>query len=406
MWQEELLRKITQRSQNYFEDDIIEHKKELSSKIEGSRILVIGGAGSIGSSTIKSMVEFKPDTLHIVDQNENDLAELVRDLRNSSLSFPIKDFSALPIDFGSSIMRRFLNDSAPYDYVLNFAALKHVRSEKNIHSLLQILQTNIIKASRLLQWLHEKGNSLRYFCVSTDKAANPVNFMGASKRLMERMIFSEELFSEGNISSTSARFANVTFSNGSLLDSFLRRMQKQQPIAAPEKTKRFFITMPESGHICLMATFCAPDRHILIPRINQDFGLIELEQVAITVLEYYGYKPKIYCDEAEAKCNFQADLQEKNYPLLLTPLDTGGEKDFEEFVGDSETTIDIGMKNILSIKYKQDNQGSLKSFINDIIQFIDDPFYPIENERINTMISSLIPEFHHKQSDKNLDQRM
>lgn len=403
---ESITRQITGRQIDLFTKDVMQQDGYLRDRIGTSRILVIGGAGTIGSATIRSMLPFRPKTLHVVDQNENSLTELVRDLRSRSTSFEVPDFKTLPLDFGSPVMERFLIDSPPYDNVLNFAALKHVRSEKDIYSLLQILDTNIVKSSNLLQWLSNKDHPSRYFCVSTDKAANPAGFMGASKRVMEHLIFSRETYAGDRLTVSSARFANVAFSNGSLLESFIRRVEKQQPLAAPEKTRRYFVSMEEAGQICLLAAFCAPNDKILIPRLDPQNDLIELEKVAGMVLRYYNFEPVIYSNDLKAKHHIQKDIENGLYPLVLTPLDTSGEKPYEEFVGAGETVVEIGMKNLLAIPYQPCLEGAIKQLLNELTVVINNPTLTVFKEDLVQLISSVVPQFHHMETGKNLDQRM
>ena len=279
-----LSRTITGRTTDLFTSDMDLRQKELSERIAGSRILIIGGAGSIGSATVHALSAFRPHALHVVDQNENGLAELVRDLRSSTVELPVSDFRTLPLDFGSPIMQRFLTDAEPYDFVLNFAANKHVRTEKDVYSVLQLFNTNVVKTAHFLRWLAENNSARRFFCVSTDKAANPVNLMGASKRIMEHLVFSEEIISTQNLEVTSARFANVAFSNGSLLESFLQRIQKRQPLAVPRNTRRYFVSLREAGQICLLAAICAPHGHIVIPKLDPKNDLQDLQSIAVKVL--------------------------------------------------------------------------------------------------------------------------
>jgi FlaA1/EpsC-like NDP-sugar epimerase len=234
----DLARLATGREKELFTEDIDRFRTELTQRIGGSRILVIGGAGSIGAATVRSLVPFGARSLHVVDQNENTLVELVRDLRSRFDASKLPDFRTLPLNFGSPIMERFLMEEEPYDFVLNFAALKHVRSEKDCCSILQMLDTNVVKPAYLLKWLVNRGGLRGYFCVSTDKAANPVNLMGASKRLMEHVIFSGEVAECRDVKITSARFANVAFSDGSLLQGWLMRLSQGQPLAVPRDTRR------------------------------------------------------------------------------------------------------------------------------------------------------------------------
>jgi FlaA1/EpsC-like NDP-sugar epimerase len=397
---------ITKRSISFFQDDFNAQYKTLKNLIKNSRILVIGGAGSIGSATVRILSEFGPAALHVVDHNENDLAELVRYLRNEIDSLSSTDFRTLPLDFGSSLMYRFLSESSAYDFVLNFAALKHVRSEKDVYSLLRMFDVNLVKTARYLGWLSTKQSAYKYFCVSTDKAANPVNLMGASKQLMEQLIFSNEILTNPSQTATSARFANVAFSKGSLLESFIIRLNSRQPIAVPRKTLRYFISPKESGQICVLAAFCAPNRHLLIPALESKNDLVDLEAVAAMVLHSYGLKPRVYEDEGLARSNVETDLEKKYYPVLLTPLDTSGEKPYEEFVGDGEKAVDVGMTSLLGIEHEPKPVSPVFSFIKHIEEIILHPEREITKRDIVDSVKRLIPNFEHIETGKNLDERM
>jgi FlaA1/EpsC-like NDP-sugar epimerase len=397
---------ITKRSVSLFQGDFDSQRENLKNLIKNSRILVIGGAGSIGSATVRLLIEFKPSVLHVIDHNENGLAELVRYLRNEIDNLSSTDFRTFPLDFGSSLMHRFLSESSAYDFVLNFAALKHVRSEKDVYSLLRMFDVNLVKTIRYLGWLSKKQTAYKYFCVSTDKAANPVNLMGASKQLMEQLIFSNEILTNPSRTATSARFANVAFSKGSLLESFIIRLDNRQPIAVPKKTLRYFISPKESGHICVLAAFCTPSRHLLIPALESKNDLVDLEAVATMVLHSYGLKPRIYEDEVLARRNVKTDLEKKYYPLLLTPLDTSGEKPYEEFIGDGEKVVDVGMTSLLGIKHETNSISPVISFIKYIEEIMLHPEMAITKRDIVESVKRLIPNFEHIETGKNLDERM
>lgn len=397
---------VTQRSVSLFRHDLDSFNAVLKDRLNGSRVLVIGGAGSIGSATIGTLAEFGPAALHVVDHNENELAELIRCLRNSSKDLSSTDLRTFPLDFGSPLMYRFLSQMAPYDHVLNFAALKHVRSEKDVYSLLRMFEVNLVKALRFLEWLSEGQRVYRYFCVSTDKAANPVNLMGASKYLMERLIFSDEVQGSPSRTATSARFANVAFSKGSLLESFLIRLSRHEPIAVPRQTRRYFISSEESGQICALAAFCAPDGHLLIPALDEDVGLIELEEIARIVLRAHGLKPRFYEDELVSKQNVGRDMGGGYYPVLLTPLDTSGEKAYEEFVGEGELTIDVGMDNLRAINPGRAPADRVISFVRRIEELVSNPQMVTSKTAIVEMVQDLIPGFRHIETGKSLDGRM
>jgi FlaA1/EpsC-like NDP-sugar epimerase len=368
--------------------------------------LVIGGSGSIGSATVRAMIPFRPRSIHVVDRNENTLAELVRDLRSGPDGLAIGDFRTLPLDFGSPIMRRFLMEQEPYDGVLNFAALKHVRSEKDIYSLLSMLDTNIVKPARLLRWLAELGFRGSYFCVSTDKAANPVNMMGASKRAMEHVAFSGEA-AEGFIASvSSARFANVAFSDGSLLQSFCLRLEKRQPLAVPANTRRYFVSLAEAGHICLLAAVCAPNKHLLVPRLSSAYDLRELEPIAVEFLRMHHWEPRIYRNENEARANVEKDMSAGHYPLLITDLDTSGEKAYEEFVGADERALEIGMSRLLAVPYQPRSHGTVAAFLTKIEELLTGVGRRVEKRDIVRRLSMVVPELKHIERGKSLDERM
>jgi len=397
---------VTKRNVSLFQYDFDSHRKSLANSIKDSRILVIGGAGSIGSATVRTLSEFSPSALYVVDQSENDLAELVRYLRNESDNLSSTDFRTLPLDFGSTLMQRFLSETPAFDFILNFAALKHVRSEKDVYSLLQMFNVNLVKTARFLGWLSKKQTNYRYFCVSTDKAANPVNLMGASKYLMEHLIFSREVLANPSRTAVSARFANVAFSRGSLLESFIERLNKRQPLAVPKNTLRYFISPRESGHICVLAAFCAPNRHLLIPVLDSDSDLIELETIATIVLDSYGFKPEYYEDEKLARKSVETDIKKGRYPLLLTPLDTSGEKPYEEFVAEGEKTVDVGMATLKGIIYEPKPIEQVMSFIKYIEELILQPEITVTKQDIVESVKRIIPNFDHMETGKNLDERM
>ena len=403
----ELARLATGRTRELFSDDFQRCHSVLEQEIRDRRILVIGGAGSIGGATIRKMVPFGPRALHVVDQNENGLAELVRDLRSSNDPADLKDLRTLPLNFGGPVMERFLREEAPYDHVLNFAALKHVRSEKDCFSILQMLDTNVVRPAHLLRWLAARGGVRRYFCVSTDKAANPVNLMGASKRLMEHVIFSEATTAgDAGIKVTSSRFANVAFSDGSLLQGWLMRLAKGQPLAVPRDTRRYFVSLPEAGQICLLAAFATPDRHLLVPRLDPSNDLIDLAGLATQVLRQSGYTPQVFETEEEARAAMTNGKANGSYPLLLTPLDTSGEKPYEEFVGEGERSVDLGLTQLSGVAYLPAHAEVLAGFMRRVEEMIDTPGKPASKEQLVEEIQRVLPEFHHIASAKTLDQRL
>jgi nucleoside-diphosphate-sugar epimerase len=396
----------TGRSTDLFLPDLQRCWHHILDRIENRRLLVLGGAGSIGAATSALLSQFQPAALHVVDQNENALAELVRDLRSRPSGLHMMDFRALPLDYGSAIMCRFLMTQRPYDLVLNFAALKHVRSEKDTCSLLQMLDTNVIKPIRCWRWLKEAGSQADYFSVSTDKAADPGSLMGASKRIMEHLIFSATGSLTDGRRVTSARFANVAFSSGSLLESFLRRFEKCQPLVCPNEVSRFFISLREAGQLCTLAATCGPDRHIVIPRLSQEKDLRLLTKIAIGFLRLHGLEPETYEDEERARTAVHSDLLKGRYPLLLTPLDTTGEKDAETFVAQGEQTHEFGMSSLVALRYNPAQRDRLSEFLESLSNLIDHPDLPIDRRQIASMISEVVPEMKHLERSRFLDDRM
>ena len=333
------------RDSDLFEDDIKAHDEVLKEKISNSSFLVIGGAGSIGQAVTKEIFKRNPKKLHIVDISENNMVELVRDIR-SSLGYIDGEFKTFALDVGSIEYDAFIKQDGEYDYVLNLSALKHVRSEKDPFTLMRMIDVNIFNTDKTLQQSIDNGTK-KYFCVSTDKAANPVNMMGASKRIMEMFLMRKSL--EINIST--ARFANVAFSDGSLLHGFNQRIQKQQPIVAPNDIKRYFVTPQESGELCLMSCIFGENRDIFFPKLSEDLHLISFADIAVKYLKNLGYEPYLCRDEDEARELAKILPKEGEWPCLFTSSDTTGEKDFEEFFTDKE---------ILDMK-KFENFGVIKN---------------------------------------------
>jgi FlaA1/EpsC-like NDP-sugar epimerase len=399
----ELTAIVTGRTNSLFASDLKASSARVLAKVRDRRILVIGGGGSIGAATVRIILDYLPSALHIVDHNENYLAELVRELRGRSAGIPDIDFRALPLDYGGPVMERFLAESPPYDVVLNFAALKHVRSEKDIYSVLQMFDTNVVRHLRFKRWLAEHRHGATYFAVSTDKAANPVSLMGASKRLMEDLIF--DVAAASSQSTTSARFANVAFSNGSLLQGFGYRLAKWQPLAVPRDTRRYFISHQEAGELCLLAACRIPDGHIAVPRVDATLQLQLLEDIACACLDYWGLSAERYGDEAQARNDVERLAREGRWPLLLTPLDTGGEKPFEEFVGAGESATDCGLRNVLALRHIAGVAAEKKLF-EEIARWVDEPDSAVAKANFVSAISAALPNFRHSQSEQNLDQRL
>jgi FlaA1/EpsC-like NDP-sugar epimerase len=399
---ERLEQLVTGRDVPLFDIDIERARSAITAVIEGRRVLVVGGGGSIGSITTKILFEFKPAAVHVVDQSENYLAELVREIRSQPRRVRGVDFRTFPLDYGSPIMQRLLADMEHYDFVLNFAAIKHVRSEKDVYSLLQMIDTNLVKHARLKRWLKAFGHADAYFAVSTDKAANPTSLMGASKRLMEDLIFDVDPIEGQRV--TSARFANVAFSNGSLLQSWVQRLIHRQPLAAPRATRRYFMSHREAGQLCILAAFQAPHAHVLFPRLDPQSELKLLEGVAGSVIEAYGLKPEYFDEESHACLSLDRLAVEGRWPIVLTPLDTSGEKPYEEFVGYGECEVEIGLKAIGAIRHRR-SRAVEKDRFTQLSRLCETFPTEVTKEEIVELVRSAITTFHHVETGRNLDQR-
>ena len=401
----------TGREASFFADDMAEARHAIEAGIRGRRVLAIGGAGSIGSSTVRVLADHGPAALHVVDQNENELAELVRGLRSRAAGLDVASFRTLPLDYGSPAMRALLEAEAPYDLILNFAAIKHVRSEKDAFSALQMFDTNLVKQARLLRWLAAARYAGRYFSVSTDKAANPSSMMGASKRAMEHVMFDAVRDGLADCTVTSARFANVAFSNGSLLQSFERRLKAGEPLAAPRDTRRYFVSLGESGEICALASLVLDGGLIGVPKLDPEDHLVPMQAVAERFLALHGYEAAPYEDEDAARREVAAQAGKKRWPLLLTPLDTAGEKPFEEFVAAGETIEEVGLPNMAAVRHRMAADGAVERFV----AALDAMFArgaaggPMpDKDVLKALLADLEPEFArtHRDSARSLDDRV
>jgi len=391
------------RERSLFGNDLAAADAKIDRALRGRRVLIVGGGGSIGAATTRLALRYRPQCVHVVDASENYLAELVRDLRSSSDDLGTDDFRTLPIDYGSPIAARLLADSPRYDVVMNFAALKHVRSEKDVYSVLQMLDTNVLKHVDFKQWLREFGHHGSYFAVSTDKAANPSSLMGASKRLMEDVVF--DVASDRAACSTSARFANVAFSNGSLLQSFLIRLDKRQPLAVPRDTRRYFIAAQEAGEICLLAALGMAGGHVAIPRFDAAVGLQWLHEIAERVLSHFGYRAVPFDDETEARHAVDRLATQRAWPLLMTPLDTSGEKPYEEFVGAGEAAVDLDYEALQAIVHRM-NPRMDDSLIRELRNLIREPRTPATKPALAALVARATPTFHHVETGRGLDERV
>jgi FlaA1/EpsC-like NDP-sugar epimerase len=360
---------------------------------------VIGGAGSIGQAVTKEIFKRNPRKLHVVDISENNMVELVRDIR-SSFGYIDGEFATFALDIGSVEYDAFIKYDGKYDYVLNLSALKHVRSEKDPFTLMRMIDVNIFNTEKtVIQSI--KNGAKKYFCVSTDKAANPVNMMGASKRIMEMFLMRRSL----EMPISTARFANVAFSDGSLLHGFNQRIQKMQPIVAPKDIKRYFVTPQESGELCLMSCIFGENRDIFFPKLSESLHLITFAEIAVKYLENLGYEPYMCTTEDEARELAKTLPVQGKWPCLFTVSDTTGEKDFEEFFTDKETLDMERFQNIGVIKNEPifDN-AKLNNFTHKIEMMKAAKEW--SKEQIVGLFCEMIPEFNHKETGKYLDGKM
>lgn len=391
--------KLIGRDTEIFTKDISTKEQELSKIVSGSTFLVIGGAGSIGQAVTKEIFKRNPLKLHVVDISENNMVELVRDLR-SSFGYIDGDFQTFALDIGSIEYDAFIESDGKYDYVLNLSALKHVRSEKDPFTLMRMIDVNIFNTEKTVKQAIEKG-SKKYFCVSTDKAANPVNMMGASKRIMEMYLMSLSQ----KITISTARFANVAFSDGSLLHGFNQRIQKQQPIVAPNDIKRYFVTPKESGELCLMSCIFGENRDVFFPKLNQDLHLITFADIAVKYLAELGYKPYLCATEEEARQMMVKLPEHGKWPCLFTNSDTTGEKDFEEFFTDKEVLDMNRFENFGIIKNESNfSTDQIDLFTNTISELKKSKNW--NKEQLVDLFFKMIPDFGHKETGKYLDSKM
>jgi len=391
--------KLIGREKEIFTNDLQSHSKELSQKVGESSFLVIGGAGSIGQAVTKEIFKRNPLKLHVVDISENNMVELVRDLR-SSYGYIDGDFQTFALDIGSIEYDAFIEADGKYDYVLNLSALKHVRSEKDPFTLMRMIDVNIFNTEKTIQQSIAKG-SKKYFCVSTDKAANPVNMMGASKRIME--MFLMKYSTQINIST--ARFANVAFSDGSLLHGFNQRIQKRQPIVAPNDVRRYFVTPQESGELCLMSCIFGENRDIFFPKLNEKLHLISFAEIALKYLSELGYEAHTCNTEAEARQLMETLPNLKKWPCLFTPSDTTGEKDFEEFFTENEKLDLVRFENFGIIKNKLNFSEELIDLFSSTISDLKQT-KKWNKEQLVELFFKMIPDFGHKKTGKYLDSKM
>ena len=390
---------IIKRKNSFFIDDLKKNEVILESEINGKSILVIGGAGTIGSSFIKAALKYDPNELIVVDTNENGLTELTRTLRSDSNLIVPENYLTYPMSFSSNIFYKMLDKHGKFDIVANFAAHKHVRSEKDSFSIEAMIVNNILDAKLLLDYLKQNKPS-HFFCVSTDKAANPVNIMGGSKKLMESVIMT---YSK-DLKITTARFANVAFSNGSLLYGYIERLLQRQPISCPSDVKRFFVSPEESGQICLLTCILGNSGDIYFPKLNKD-QLVNFREITEDFFKYLSKEIKICENEHEARESALNILDDNAYPVYFFKTDTSGEKLFEEFYN-SEDQINLKKYSSIGVITNSVKPSfvDLESIISEIEELFKRDSY--EKKDVIKVMNRLIPDFHHIETGKNLDQKM
>lgn len=390
---------ITCRTTSLFEQDIVDNKKYLAKEIEDKSVCVIGGAGSIGSSFIKAVLRFQPGKLVVIDLNENGLVELTRDLRSTDGLYIPKDYRSYTLNFADPIFARIFREEKGFDIVANFSAHKHVRSEKDKYSVQALIENNDIKAKKLMDLLCEFPPK-HFFCVSTDKAANPVNIMGASKRIMEDLVMAYNDW----FKVTTARFANVAFSNGSLPDGWLHRLQKKQPLAAPNDVKRYFVSPEESGQICMLACVLGNGGEVFFPKLGEE-QMLTFSSICDSFLDAEGLKKKECANDDEAKrYASQMPFDTDTYPVVYFRSDTTGEKAYEEFYVPGER---INMDRFKALGVVEETSRRPMNEVNAFLDKLEDLFKgDFTKEDVVRSIKEFIPNFEHEEKGKNLDQKM
>jgi FlaA1/EpsC-like NDP-sugar epimerase len=391
--------KLIGRNKYLLREDMQKYEDDLIYTVQNSRFLVLGGAGSIGQAVTKEIFKRCPKKLHVVDISENNLTELVRDIR-SSFGYIKGGFKTYALDIGSIEYDAFIKSDGKYDYVLNLSALKHVRSEEDPFTLMRMIDVNIFNTEKTIKQSIENGTK-KYFCVSTDKAANPINMMGASKRIMEMFLMRRSL----DINISTARFANVAFSDGSLLHGFNQRIEKRQPIAAPNDIKRYFVTPQESGELCLMSCIFGENRDVFFPKLSESLHLISFADIAIKYLNDKGFEPYLCNTEGEARELIKTLPKQGKWPCLFTKSDTTGEKDFEEFYTDKEVLDMDRFETLGVIKNEPEyNEIQLNNFEDTIRQLKSSMNW--DKKSIVNEFFKMIPKFGYHDNGKYLDGKM
>ena len=404
---------VTFRPISMFANDIEANKEKLTEEIKGKKVCVIGGAGSIGSSFIKAVLRFEPKSVVVVDLNENGLAELVRDVRSTEGLYVPDEFRCCTLNFADPIFERIFREEKGFDIVANFSAHKHVRSEKDKYSVQALIENNDIKAKKLMDLLTVYPPK-HFFCVSTDKAANPVNIMGASKRIMEDLVMAYNT----HFKVTTARFANVAFSNGSLPDGWIHRLQKKQPLAAPSDVKRYFVSPEESGQICMLACILGNGGEVFFPKLGED-QMLTFSAICDDFVKAQGFE-KDECatdSEAKAKANamtfeptansqqLTANSQQPKYPVVYFKSDTTGEKAYEEFYVPGEK---VNMDRFAALGVVEQTTRRNMDEVNCFFEELEAIFAAEDFTKAQVVesIKRVIPNFEHEEKGKNLDQKM
>jgi FlaA1/EpsC-like NDP-sugar epimerase len=391
---------VTMRATSLFAADLAAHDAELRAGIEGKSVLVIGGAGTIGSSFIRALLDFRPAALCVVDLSENGLTELTRDLRSTAGQYIPENFTTLPVSFGDPVFEQMFRAEGPFDIVAHFAAHKHVRSEKDRYSIEAMLTNNVVSTVKLLELLVEFPPE-HFFCVSTDKAANPANVMGASKKLMEEAVLAYAAV----LPATTARFANVAFSNGSLPAGFLERIAKNQPLSAPSDVRRYFVSPAESGQLCLLACVTGEPADIFYPRLAEP-TMLTFSSIADTLLGELGFEPDPCSTEEEARQKAALrDPGDRRWPVYYFESDTSGEKSFEEFYTDTEVIDELRFEALGVVKATTAlDVAGIRSLVADLMALFARA--ELDKADIVDVLSRLVPSFHHVETGKSLDSKM
>jgi len=390
---------ITKRDKSLFEEDIHKYQGQLSVNIKSKSVLVIGGAGTIGSSYIKAILQFEPSRLYVVDTNENGLTELTRDLRSTYKQYMPDDYKTYPMNFGDAVFRKMFVNEGPFHIVANFAAHKHVRSEKDHYSIEAMIDNNVFKAKEFLDLLTEHKPE-HFFCVSTDKAANPVNVMGASKKLMEEVIITYS----NDIKITTARFANVAFSNGSLLDGYIQRIFKKQPVSCPSDVKRFFVSPEESGQICMLACILGASGQIFFPKLDEG-QMVNFKHITLDFFKEMAISVEECISEDEAKMKAAMMSIEDSHPVYFFESDTSGEKLFEEFYTSTDD-LDMDKYNGIGVikNAVKPDKSQIENCISELKTLMTSEKY--DKSAIVALMKKHLPDFEHIETGKGLDQKM